>query len=152
MTSDPSEKDALRYIPGATSTTGQAPAAPQAAQAGRGGRGGGATAPAANPSTPANIFVSVGDGPKVTVSVTAGKRNTGVNVALPAGQGKYDMIARITDSNNKAVANLRDVTSAGQLNYPAAFSLPPGTYTLNLLIRDNASGAIQTSTVSFYVN
>jgi GWxTD domain-containing protein len=99
-----------------------------------------------------NVFVSVGDGPKVTVSVTSGKRNAGVNVALPSGSAKYDVIARITDSNGKTAANMRDVTASGQLNYPSAFALPSGSYTLDLVIRDQTSGAMQTSSVSFYVN
>jgi hypothetical protein len=68
-------------------------------------------------SNPANVFASVGDGPKVTVSVTAAKKtNTQVSVAFPAGSGKFDIIARVTDMNNNAVANLRDITATGQLN------------------------------------
>jgi GWxTD domain-containing protein len=133
MTTDPTEKDALRFIPGAA----PAQSKPLAAASG--------------PGT-SNVFASVGDGPKVTVSVTSGKMNAYLRVALPAGSGKSDIIARITDVNNKAVANVRDVTGAGQLVYPSSFTLAPGSYTLTLVTRDQASGAMQTSTVNFYVN
>ena len=77
--------------------------------------------------------------------------NTQVSVALPSSSGKYDIIARITDVNNKTVANLRDITAAGQLNYSAGFVIKSGTYTLTLVTRDQ-NGTMQSSTVSFCVN
>jgi GWxTD domain-containing protein len=107
---------------------------------------------AGNPPASANIFTSVGDGPKVTLSVTSAKVNTQVSLALPSGSGKTDIIARITGANNQTVANLRDFTVAGQLNYKSGFRITPGSYTLTLVTRDQTSGAMQTSTVNFYVN
>jgi hypothetical protein len=139
MTKDPSEKDALRFIPGA---------APAQFQTLAGGRG----QPVTSGSNPAMVFPAVGAGPKVTISVGSTKMNTHVSIVFPAGSGKSDIIARITSIDNQAVANLRDFTVAGQLNYISGFILKPGSYTLTLLTRDQASGAIQTSTVNFYVN
>jgi GWxTD domain-containing protein len=140
MTMDPSEKDALRFV---------SLSQPPQFKALAGGRG----QPVVSASNPANIFVSVGDGPKVTVSVTAAnKANTHVSVAFPPGSGKTDIIARITDIDNKAVANLRDFTLPGQLNYMSGFTIKSGSYTLTLVTRDQGSGAMQTSTVNFYVN
>jgi GWxTD domain-containing protein len=128
MTADPSEKDASQLA-----RLQQAPQ-PKAA------------------TGPANIFVSAGDGPKVTLSVTSAKLNTQISFALPSTSGKYDIIARITDVSNKTVANLQDVTAAGQSNYNSGFTINPGSYTLTLVTRDQSSGAMQTSTVTFYVN
>jgi len=139
MTMDPSEKDALRFIPGA---------APAEFKALAGGRG---QSPISG-SNPANVFASVGDGPKVTVSVNSAKMNTRVSVVFPPGSGKNDIIARVTDIDNKTVANLRDFTVAGQLNYMSGFAIKSGSYTLTMVTRDQASGAMQTSTVNFYVN
>jgi GWxTD domain-containing protein len=140
MTSDPSEKDALRFA------GLQQPPEAKALMAGRG-------QPMASVPNSAKVFASVGDGPKVTVSVTPAKKtNTQVSVAFPAGSGKFDIIARVTDINNNAVANLRDITATGQLNYVSGFTVKSGSYTLTLVTRDKASGAMQTSTVNFYVN
>ena len=138
MTTDPSDKDAALKV-------GPNPAQFKALAGGRG-------QPVTSGSSPANVFVSVGDGPKVTVSVNSAKTNTRVGIAFPPGSGKYDIIARITDVDNKTVANLRDFTVAGQLNYMSGFTIKSGSYTLTLLTRDQASGAIQASTVNFYVN
>jgi GWxTD domain-containing protein len=137
MTSDPAEKDALRFA-----RLQEAPQLKSAAPAGRG---------QSVASGPADVFVSAGYGPKVTLSVTSAKMNTQVSVALPSSSGKYDIIARITDANGNSVANLRDITAAGQIDYSAGFTIKPGTYTLTLVTRDQ-TGAMQTSTVSFYVN
>jgi GWxTD domain-containing protein len=138
MTTDPSEKDAVAKV---SPNQGQFKALP-------GGRGQTVT----SGSSPANVFASVGDGPKVIVSVNSAKMNTRVSVAFPAGSGKQDIIGRITNVDNNAVANLRDFTVAGQLNYMSGFTIKSGSYTLTLLTRDQASGAIQASTVNFYVN
>jgi GWxTD domain-containing protein len=138
MTTDPSDKDAALKV-------GPNPAQFKALAGGRG-------QPVTSGSSPANVFVSVGDGPKVTVSVNSAKTNTRVGIAFPPVSGKYDIIARITDVDNKTVANLRDFTVAGQLNYMSGFTIKSGSYTLTLLTRDQASGAIQASTVNFYVN
>jgi GWxTD domain-containing protein len=136
MTSDPSEKDALRFVrPQEPAGRGQSLASVRPSIA----------------SGPANIFVSAGYGPKVTLSVTSAKLNTQVSVALPSSSGKYDIIARITDINNETVANLRDITATGQIDYSTGFTIKPGTYTLTLVTRDQ-NGTMQSSTVSFYVN
>jgi GWxTD domain-containing protein len=149
MTMDPSEKDALRFVslsqPPQVKAGESNPAQVKALMAGRG-------QPTAAVPNSASVFVSVGEGPKVTVAVTSAKMNTQVSVALPSTSGKYDVIARITDVNNKAVANLRDVTATGQLNYMSGFVIKPGSYTLTLVTRDQASGVMQASTVNFYVN
>jgi len=140
MTKDPSEKDALRFV------SLQQPPQAKALMAGRG-------QPLVSGSNPANVFASVGDGPKVNISVTSAKKtNTQISVAFPAGSGKFDIIARVTDVNNNAVANLRDITVPGQLNYVSGFTIKSGSYTLTLVTRDKASGAMQASTVNFYVN
>jgi GWxTD domain-containing protein len=142
MTSDPSEKTVLLNSAGPLQTEFKTLA------------GRGQSLASAGPSTasePANVFVSSGYGPKVTLSVTSAKMNTQVSVALPSSSGKYDIIARITDLNSKTVANLRDITATGQLNYSAGFAIKPGNYTLTLVTRDQ-NGTMQTSTVSFYVN
>jgi hypothetical protein len=78
--------------------------------------------------------------------------NTHVSLALPSGSGKYDVIARVTDLHDRTAANLRDVTTAGQSSYTSRFILAPGSYTLTMVTRDQASDAMQTSTVNFYVN
>jgi GWxTD domain-containing protein len=150
MTADPSEKDALRFAslqqPPQIKAGESDPAQVKVLMAGRG-------QPMASVPNSANVFASVGDGPKVTVSVTAAKKtNTQISVAFPAGSGKFDIIARITDLNNNAVANLRDITVPGQLNYMSGFTIKSGSYTLTLVTRDKTSGAMQTSTVNFYVN
>jgi GWxTD domain-containing protein len=99
-----------------------------------------------------DMFVSVGDGPKVTLSVTSEKMNTYFTFPLPSAPAKYDIVAQVTDTTNyRAVANLRDVTVAGQIDYTSRFAVKTGSYTLKVLVRDLASGAMQTSTVSFYV-
>ncbi len=121
MTQDPSEKDTLRF------------------------------ARLQQPPQPANVFVSTGDGPKVTVSVTSEKMNTYISFPLASALAQYDVIAQVTDANNKAVANLRDVTAAGQLNYSSRFVIKSGSYLLTVVVRD-PSGVTQTSTVNFYVN
>ena len=112
MTSDPTEKEAFRHMPGTAAASrifqfrsAQASSSGASAAPGRGGRGAGDGA--VNPPASANIFTSVGDGPKVTLSVTSAKVNTQVSLALPSGSGKTDIIARITDANNQTVANLR---------------------------------------------
>jgi GWxTD domain-containing protein len=143
MTSDPSDKDALKFA------KLQRPPSSRAVQMGRGGRG---TGGAATVPTSANVFVSTGDGAKVTVSVTSAKMNTQVSVAFPSGSGKTDIIGRITDVSNKTVANLRDFTVTGQFNYRSGFVIQPGSYTLTLVTRDQTTGAMQTSAVNFYVN
>jgi GWxTD domain-containing protein len=146
MTMDPTEKDALRFV--SLSQPPQVKAGPAQVKALMAGRG----QPTAATPVPASVFVSVGEGPKVTVAVTSAKMNTQVSVALPSTSGRYDVIARITDVNNKAVANLRDITSTGQVNYMSGFAIQPGSYTLTLVTRDQASGVMQASTVNFYVN
>jgi GWxTD domain-containing protein len=146
MTMDPTEKDALRFV--SLSQPPQVKAGPAQAKAIMAGRG----QPTAATPVSASVFVSVGEGPKVTVAVTSAKMNTQVSVALPSTSGRYDVIARITDVNNKAVANLRDITSTGQVNYMSGFAIQPGSYTLTLVTRDQASGVMQASTVNFYVN
>jgi GWxTD domain-containing protein len=100
---------------------------------------------------PANVFVSVGDGPKVTVSITA-DRKMSVNVALPTnnGAGKYDIVGAVADTQNRMVANVKDVAAGS--TYNAVFTMHPGNYTFTVAVRDQASGAIQNSTVSYYVN
>jgi GWxTD domain-containing protein len=125
MTMDPAEKDALRYVQGTN--------APQ----------------------PANMFVSAGDGPKVSVSIASSaseKKNMYVSFALPSAPARYDITAQVTDIYDHAVANLKDVTAAGQFNYTSRFTMKPGSYNLKVTVRDPASGAMQTSTVNFYVN
>jgi GWxTD domain-containing protein len=150
MTSDPAEKDALLYVPGAGLTTMEQMGLSDKTQ--RFKNTDGAHLGQALSGQPANIFVSVGDGPKVTVSITSDKMNTHVSLALPSGSGKSDIIARITDTHNRAASNLRDVISAGQLNYTSGFALAPGSYTLTLVTRYQVSGVMQTTTVNFYVN
>ncbi len=102
MTTDPSEKDAL--LAGQPDATALSPSGNSAVPFSRAAA---VAAPAVAwricpPS--ANIFVSAGDGPKVTVAITGEKRNTNVNVALPPGAGIYDVIAAI---NRRAKSDRR---------------------------------------------
>jgi GWxTD domain-containing protein len=124
MTVDPSEKDALRDIPGAH---------------------------------PGNSFISVGGDPVVTVNAsTGGPRFATVNVEQNAMEGRWDFTMSVV-SNGKSAANLRDFKNVGaaavgtRFNYSSGFTLPAGSYTLNVTVKD-PTGATQAKSVAFYVN
>ena len=154
MTKDPSEKDALLYVPGAGLTTmeqmGLADKTQRVGQAFSG--------------QPPNIFVSAGDGPKVTLSIAAERKTLGgpgfvssvatgyIGIALPSSAEKYDIIGAIVDANNRTVINFRDVAPGGQFNEGPFHIAAAGSYTMTVVVRDRASGAMHTSAVSFYVN
>jgi hypothetical protein len=86
---------------------------------------------------PPNIFVSAGDGPKVTVSIASDKMNTRVSLALPSGSGKYDVIAGITDIHNRG----RQLQRC-HLGQPSHLCAPfhPGARLLRLDCCDKRSG------------
>lgn len=125
MTSDPSQKDTERF--------------------------------AALQRPPGNSFISVGGDPMVTVNArTEGPRNVTVNLEQNAIEGRWDYTMSIT-SNGKTAANLRDSAKIGagaggtRIHYNAAFTLAPGSYTVNVTVKD-PTGATQSKSVSFYVN
>jgi GWxTD domain-containing protein len=162
MTKDPSEKDALLYVPGAGLTMMEQMGLADKTQ--RFKNTDGTHLGQAFGGQPANIFVSAGDGPKVTLSITAERRTVGapgfvssvatgyIGIALPSSAEKYDIIGRIVDANNRTVINFRDVAPGGQFNEGPFHIAAAGSYTMTVVVRDRASGAMQTSTVNFYVN
>jgi GWxTD domain-containing protein len=161
MTKDPSEKDALLYVPGAGLTAMEQMGLADKAQRFKNTDGTHLGQPIGG--QPANIFISVGDGPKVTVSIIAEKTVGGagsvssiatgyIGIALPSDAEKYDIIGRIVDANNRRVINFRDVAPGGQFNEGPFHIAAAGSYTLTVVVKDRASGVTYTSTVNFYVN
>jgi GWxTD domain-containing protein len=130
MTADPAEKDALRYVA--------------------------LLSPPSGNMRPGNSFISVGGDPQVTVSAGTGPRFATVTVEQSAMEGRWDFTMSIT-SNGKTVANLRDSKKIGaaavgtRFTYSSGFTLPAGSYTLNVTVKD-PTGATQTKSVAFYVN
>ena len=85
---------------------------------------------------------------------------------LVAGRGRtsrLDFLASVTDSNGITLANLRDAVeltlgpasiadlATTPIIYDAAFTLLPGRYTLKVLARDQTTGRIGTSNVTFTI-
>jgi GWxTD domain-containing protein len=131
MTADPTEKDALRY------------AALQS--------------PPPASMRPGNSFISVGGDPVVTVNASSsGPRFMNFNVEQNAMEGRWDFTISVA-SNGKTADSLRDSRKVGaaavgtRFNYNSGFTLAPGSYTLNVTVKD-PTGATQTKSVSFYVN
>jgi hypothetical protein len=99
----------------------------------------------------------VGGDPVVTVNASiAGPRFTTVNVEQNGIEGRWDFTMSVV-SNGKTAANLRDSRNVGaaavgtRFNYSSGFTLAPGSYTLNVTVKD-PTGASQTKSVAFYVN
>jgi hypothetical protein len=73
-----------------------------------------------------------------------------------AMEGRWDYTLSIV-SNGKPAANLRDSKKVGagsngtRFTYSSAFRLAPGSYTVNVTVKD-PTGATQTKSVTFYVN
>lgn len=74
-----------------------------------------------------------------------------IGIALPSDTEKYDIIGRIVNANNRTVINFRDLAPGGQFKEGLHIAAA-GSYTMTVLVRDRASGAIHTSTVAFHVN
>jgi len=85
---------------------------------------------------------------------------------LVAGRGRtsrLDFLAAVTDANGITFANLRDAAeltlgpasiadlATTPIIYEAAFTLLPGRYTLKVLARDQTTGRIGTSNVTFTI-
>jgi GWxTD domain-containing protein len=122
MTYDPAEKDALRYV--------------------------------MPPQPPANSYMSVGGDPVVTVDVRPGG-TVAVNIEQNALAGAWDFQLKIT-SNGQSIANQQEKTKLtapadGRFQHLSAFHLPPGSYAVNIVVKD-PNGATQTKAVPFFVN
>jgi GWxTD domain-containing protein len=122
MTYDPTEKDALRYV--------------------------------MPPQPPANSYMSVGGDPVVTVDVRPGG-TVAVNIEQNALAGAWDFQLKIT-SNGQSIANQQEKTKLtapadGRFQHLSAFHLQPGSYTVNVTVKD-PKGATQTKAVQFFVN
>jgi VWFA-related protein len=80
-----------------------------------------------------------------------------------AETARIEFIGQIKDSKGKVVENVRDSAdvklkgeAAGQLAkhplvYPTGFTLPPGSYDLKFLVRDNATGKMGTYEAKFLI-
>jgi GWxTD domain-containing protein len=97
-----------------------------------------------------NVYVAHEPGGKVTVTVIG--HMAGVSVPIPT-TGTFDVVASVTDENGKVAGNLRDRVPGQPLLHPytSSFTLKPGTYTLKILVRNIATGEINTELVTFYV-
>jgi GWxTD domain-containing protein len=110
MTSDPAEKDTLRYIPGA--------AMPASAGA--------------------------------TVQVVG---NNGVRISVPVdryGDHQVNVYARINTIDRSLVKAFEN-TLSGQVAFTQFLALAPGTYRLNVAVKDLTTGAIAADEIAFEV-
>jgi GWxTD domain-containing protein len=127
MTADPSEKDALRYA--TEPHEFQAiPAAPQG-----GGRGSANLAKAGT-----------------TVSVVG---NNGVQMSIPLdryGDHQVNLYARLTNSEGRVV-KVFEQTVHGQMNFSQFLALTPGSYRLNVTLKDLANATTAGDSIAFDV-
>ncbi len=157
MTTDPSEKDALAMLKGATTATAGMQRLREAATA---------TASSAD-----NVFVANEPGGRVTVRVsaaavaggTAGRGGRGgvgaqsvatrlVTVSLPfAAAGQYLVTGRVSQPGGRMVNGFQDKVNDAQ--WTGSLLLAPGaSYVLSVVYKNTESGEERQESVNFFVN
>jgi GWxTD domain-containing protein len=173
MTRDPSEKDALLYVPGAALTQREQLGLSDQARSNRIEQFAklqtARPAPAVAPTT-GNVYVSNEPGGRASVQVlpassalsTPGRGGRGsgsnssnaneraVNVSLPLpSAAKYRVEGKVSQTDGHAVAGFIDVADSSQFN--ASLRLQPGSFVLTLTYTNTSTGEAQKETVNFFV-
>ncbi len=154
MTSDPQEKDALQYIPGAApKAQAQATNLQQFRKLN--------VPPATAAAGPTNVYVANEPGGRVSVHVTGKVATASLPFATP---GNYSITGRVTLPGGRMAAAVEDrarYSAAGPATLPGSnsqsqwnsvFTLSPGTsYLLTLTYKNTDTGETHMETVNFYV-
>ncbi len=77
-----------------------------------------------------------------------------MNLLVPAGSlsGRVDLIGQVKDEYGTVVANLRDAFDSTAGTWQSSFVLLPGSYVCNLVVREQASGAMYSESIPFQVS
>jgi hypothetical protein len=81
----------------------------------------------------------------------ADRRYPTLSVPIDSLSGQVDIVAQIQTAQHVVAGNLRDSAQASAGTYQATFTVAPGTYVCNVLVREQATGKMYGETINFDV-